>query len=221
MSGLGGNLQNGSFISIEGGEGAGKSALTHSLGRKLEEAGFEILITREPGGSTIAESIRSIILSIDNTSMDVRTEALLYAASRRQHLKDKVFPALERGALVLCDRYVDSSLVYQGIGRGIGIDQIWEINRFAIGDCLPDLTLYLDIDPHIGLERIWQNDRREVNRLDLESISFHALVREGFLQIASLFKNRIVTIDATMSPEEIVEKSWAIIEQRVLSLFKA
>lgn len=169
---LGVKRMNQNFISFEGGEGSGKTTIIKQLKIDLEKQGFKVLQTREPGGSEIAEGIRQIILNIANVKMDPRTEALLYAASRRQHLVEVILPALQNGNIVLCDRFVDSSLAYQGYARGLGINQIYELNRFAIEDLLPGLTIYLDLDPKIGLRRIKDNNRA-CNRLDLESLEFH------------------------------------------------
>jgi len=208
-------VRGGTFITLEGGDGSGKTTLIQAIERKLQQSGHQVMVTREPGGIPIAEAIRAIILGRENTAMDPRTEALLYAAARRQHLAEKVMPALERGIDVICDRFVDSSLVYQGIGRGIGIEPIWEINRFATEGCMPDLTIYLDIDPQIGLQRIQANENRELNRLDLESIAFHERVREGYLSVAGQFKDRIVTLDASQTPEALALEAWAIIEAKL------
>ena len=208
-------VRGGIFITIEGGEGAGKTTLIQALAEKVQAAGYEVVVTREPGGIPIAEDIRAVILNKENTAMDARTEALLYAAARRQHLTEKVIPALRRDVFVICDRFVDSSLAYQGHARGLGIDAIWEINRFAIEGCMPDLTLYLDIDPEVGLARIANDGEREVNRLDLESLAFHSLVREGYKRVEARFKERIVTVDASLPPEEIVSVSWKHVEDRV------
>lgn len=208
-------MRGGTFITVEGGDGSGKTTLIHSLAERLQQKGHQVLITREPGGSPIAEAIRAVILNRENTAMDARTEALLYAAARRQHLAEKVFPALQRGVDVLCDRFVDSSLVYQGYGRGLGLDAVWEINRFATEGCMPDLTLYLDLDPEIGLQRIQDNAEREMDRLDLESLAFHRRVREAYLLVAEQFKERIVTIDASGSEEEIAAKAWLLVEGKL------
>lgn len=144
----------GLFITLEGGEGAGKTSAVPLLTARLEEQGYQVLATREPGGIEIAEAIRSVILDPANTSMDGRTEALLYAAARRQHLVEKVWPALKKGMIVLCDRFVDSSLAYQGHTRGLGMEEVMEINRFAVETTMPDLTLFFDISPEAGLARI-------------------------------------------------------------------
>jgi len=201
-------VRSGLFVTIEGVEGAGKTTLIGRLAERLRRSGHETVVTREPGGVPIAEAIRSLLLDRAQTGMDARTEALLYAAARRQHLAEKVLPALARGCVVLCDRFVDSSLAYQGHARGLGIDEVWEINRFATGGCLPDLTLCLDLDPEIGLSRIREQAGREINRLDLEDLSFHRLVREGFHLAAARFPGRIVMLDAARPPEEVEEEAW-------------
>jgi dTMP kinase len=193
----------GCFFSFEGPEGAGKTTMIAKLETFLREKGFDVLSTREPGGVRIAEAIRSIILNPDHTEMDGRTEALLYAAARRQHLLQKIIPAVEAGTIVLCDRFVDSSLAYQGFARGLGVDEVLQINQFAIDGYFPTLTIYFDIDPKIGLERIQKNKQREINRLDMESLSFHYKVREGYLKLAERFSERIVIIDASKPVDEV------------------
>jgi dTMP kinase len=191
-------LDKGIFISFEGGEGAGKTTVIGLLQQEMVARGYEVLMTREPGGIPIAEQIRSIILDREHTMMDERTEALLYAAARRQHLVEKVKPALVSGSIVLCDRFIDSSLAYQGIARGLGIEQVWAINQFAIGDMMPDLTIYLDVTPEIGLQRIASADVREINRLDLESSGFHQNVRNGYLILCERFPERIIKVNADL-----------------------
>ncbi|EXX86139.1 thymidylate kinase [Paenibacillus darwinianus] len=200
-------MGNGFFMTVEGGEGAGKTTLIVRLAEWLAEQGYEVVMTREPGGIPIAESIRAIILDKANTAMDPRTEALLYAAARRQHLAEKVLPGLERGAVVLCDRFVDSSLAYQGYARGLGIDAVWDINRFAVAGTMPNLTLYMDINPEIGLRRIQAANEREINRLDLESITFHRLVREGYKLLPQRFPGRIVEIDADSDEDTVLRQA--------------
>jgi len=195
----------GYFITLEGGEGAGKSTVLKSLQHDLENEGYDVLATREPGGIDIAEKIRQIILTPEHTAMDGRTEALLYAAARRQHLVEKIFPALEKGKVVLCDRFIDSSLAYQGYARGLGMDEVFSINQFAIQNCMPDLTLFFDIIPKKGLERISSNIDRERNRLDLEKIHFHEKVYEAYHMLVKKFPERIKVINADQ-PLEKVEK---------------
>jgi dTMP kinase len=205
-------MTKGIFITFEGPEGAGKTTIISMLAERLENS----LLTREPGGIDIAEQIRSVILAKENTAMDARTEALLYAAARRQHLVEKVKPALEEGKIVLCDRFVDSSLAYQGYARGLGVDEVLGINQFAILDMMPELTLYFDIEPELGFQRISKNKGREVNRLDLESLDFHHKVRKGYQLLLELFPERIVKIDASRSPEEVLEDAAKIIEDRLI-----
>ena len=205
----------GMFITLEGPEGSGKSTLITKLSPLLQERGYKVMVTREPGGIAIAEDIRAILHNKEYTMMDARTEALLFTAARRQHLAEKVIPALREGYIVICDRFVDSSLAYQGYARGLGIDHIWNMNQFAIEDCMPQLTIYLDIEPSVGLERIYRDHNREINRLDLESISFHERVREGYVQLAERFKNRIVTVDAHQPAGIVLEKVLQIIEERL------
>lgn len=203
------------FITFEGGEGAGKSTAIKRIVEKLTSEGYEIVLTREPGGTPIAEEIRNVILDKKNTAMDPRTEALLYAASRRQHLVEKVIPALKEGKLVLCDRFIDSSLAYQGGARGIGIDNVYNMNLFATEGMLPDLTILFDIKPEEGLARIAANSQREVNRLDVEKLAFHNKVRDSFNELAKKFPERFVIIDASKSPDEVFEESYKAIEDRL------
>jgi dTMP kinase len=204
-------MKKGLFITVEGPEGAGKSTVLSQLGQKLVEDGHHVVQTREPGGISIAEQIREVILNKENIEMDERTEALLYAAARRQHLVEKVIPAVEEGAIVICDRFIDSSLAYQGHARGIGMDEVLEINQFAIKDTMPDLTLYFDISPEIGLQRIKKHSGREVNRLDLEKIEFHEKVREGYHILLKKFPDRMRTIDASQPIDHVLKDSYDIV----------
>jgi dTMP kinase len=201
------NMNQGLFVSFEGPEGAGKTTIINMLMEQLKKDGFQVTSTREPGGIEIAEQIREVILNKNNTAMDARTEALLYAAARRQHLVEKVKPALEVGSILLCDRFIDSSLAYQGFARGLGIDEVLTINQFAIENMMPRVTLYFDLDPKIGLERIHNNNGREVNRLDLEKIEFHQKVREGYLILADRYPERIVKIDASRPLQQVFEEA--------------
>ncbi len=203
------------FITFEGGEGAGKSTAIKKVVEKLENEGYQIVLTREPGGTPISEEIRNIILDKKNTEMDERTEALLYAASRRQHIVEKIIPSLKEGKIVLCDRFLDSSLAYQGHARGIGIDKVLEMNLFATEGLEPDLTFFFDLDPEKGLERIAANSSREVNRLDVEKLSFHKKVREGFLMLAKRFEHRFVVIDASKDKDSVFQDVYNAIEERL------
>ncbi|MGL4336461.1 MAG: dTMP kinase [Turicibacter sp.] len=204
----------GLFITVEGGEGAGKTTVMQEVAKKLATLGIETVLTREPGGIRISEKIREIILDKDHTEMDARTEALLYAAARRQHLVEKVKPALEANKIVLCDRFVDSSIVYQGYARGIGMDEVREINEPAIEGYMPNLTIFFDIEPALGLARIAANGLREVNRLDLEGLAFHELVYEGYKIQAKNNPDRIVSVDAKKSIEELTDEVVAMILSR-------
>jgi len=202
------------FITFEGPEGAGKTTIINMVTEEFLRLGLNFISTREPGGIRIAESIRNIILNPENTEMDKRTEALLYAAARRQHLAEKVLPALEEGKIVLCDRFIDSSLAYQGVGRGIGIDEIYKINEFAINGLMPHMTIYFDLDPKVGLQRVHQADDREINRLDLEELDFHLKVQSGYSEIIKREPNRFKVIDASKSIEEVYEATiYAILEK--------
>ncbi len=203
----------GLFITFEGPDGSGKTTAANEVCARLEEAGYEVVHTREPGGIAISEDIRSIILDPKNTMMDARTEALLYAASRRQHLVEKVFPAVKEGKIVICERFVDSSLAYQGYGRQLGFDEVLSINLFAIDNTYPDLTIYLDVDEEVGLSRL--SGRSFKDRLDQESIEFHHRVCEGYKEVLRRFGDRIKVVDASKSKEEVVEASLQIIMELI------
>lgn len=208
-------MAKGLFVTFEGGDGSGKTTVMEELEKRLREKEIAYLHTREPGGSTIAEEIRNIILDRKNTAMDKRTEALLYAASRRQHLVEVVLPALEKGIHVLSDRYLDSSLAYQGYARKIGMDEVYSINLFATENTLPDLTFFLDLPPKEGLLRIAKNKEREVNRLDLEKENFHQAVYEGYQILCQRYPERIKRIDARQSVEKEVDEIEKILMQRI------
>lgn len=206
-------MKRGYFFSAEGNEGAGKSTIVKIASQYLASKGLEVVTSREPGGIAIAEQIREVILDRRNTKMDGRTEALLYAAARRQHFVEKISPLLQAGKTVICDRFIDSSLAYQGYARGLGIEEVLLINQFAIENVFPDLTLYLDVDPEVGLKRIHEQQGREINRLDLESLSFHHKVREGYLEVMKRFPERIVKIDANRSLEQVFEEVKRVLDQ--------
>lgn len=191
----------GLFISIEGPDGSGKSTQIENIKQYFKEKGKDIVFTREPGGTAIGERIRAIILDNNCSEMDFMTEAMLYAASRAQHVAQIIRPALESGKTVICDRFVDSSIAYQGYGRGLG-EPVSIINKLAIGECIPDVTFLLKLSPDIGKLRIEEN-REDKDRLELEKLSFHMEVYKGYLAIEEDNKDRIVGIDATRSIEEI------------------
>jgi len=197
-------MKEGLFIVFEGCDGSGKTTISQGVYNKLLELGFPVIYTREPGGIDISEQIRDIILDPKNITMDNRTEALLYAASRRQHLIEKVLPAIEDNKIVICDRFVYSSLVYQGYAREIGIDEVWKINDFAIEGRLPSRTIFLDIKPEVGLARI--SNREFKDRLDQESIAFHDRVYDGYKEINKRFESNIEVFDANRKPEVIIDE---------------
>lgn len=201
----------GIFITFEGTEGSGKTTLIEQVAKHYKELGLTVITTREPGGSKIAEDIRNVILDVNNTNMDSITEALLYAASRRQHLCEKVIPNLEEGHIVLCDRFIDSSLAYQGYARGLGIEKVYQVNQFATNGLLPDVTIYVNVHPEVGLARIKSNNREE-NRLDLEKIDFHKKVYEGYYQVSQMFKERFKVVDGEKSREQVYAETIAIID---------
>lgn len=209
-------MKKGVFISLEGPEGAGKTSVLEALLPQLKEMGRELLTTREPGGVAISEKIREVILDKSHTQMDSKTELLLYIASRRQHLAEKVLPALERGTWVLQDRFIDSSVAYQGYGRGLAVDDVEWLNQFATDGLKPDLTLYFDIDVKEGLARIARDQEREVNRLDLEGLDLHERVRQGYLAILEKEPERVVKIDASQPLEQVVADSLAVIKERFI-----
>jgi dTMP kinase len=202
----------GKFITFEGTEGSGKTSIIKEIKKHYENLGLEVMLTREPGGIKISERIRDILLNKDNLEMDARTEALLFAAARRQHLVEKILPAIESGKLVLCDRFVDSSLIYQGVARGIGIDKVYEINFFAIEDALPDLTVFIDVRPEVGLQRVFNSPNREVNRLDLENLDFHKKIYMGYLELMEKY-DRIKSVNGEQTLESVVEDTIALIDR--------
>lgn len=210
-------MKRGIFITFEGNDGAGKTTICKLVQEKLIQQGYEVIYTREPGGSKIAESIRNILLDVENTKMDARTEAILYAASRRQHLVEIVQPALEAGKIVLCDRFIDSSLAYQGVGRGLGIEEVYALNQFAIDQMMPDKTIFLSVDIETGAKRM--DLRGEKNRLDLEKDSFHQKVRQGYETLLKMYPQRIVKVDATGEIEEVFDLTMQEI-QKVLNLYE-
>ncbi|MEQ6357399.1 dTMP kinase [Lysinibacillus sp. M3] len=203
------------FITFEGPEGAGKTTVIQKIAERLAEEKIDVLATREPGGIEIAEKIRSVILNPEHTAMDERTEALLYAAARSQHYFEKVRPALNAGKMVICDRFIDSSLAYQGYARGIGVDEVLSINEFAIGKKLPDMTILFDLAPEVGLARIHAHGEREVNRLDVESLAFHNKVREGYLQLVERYPERIYVVNADQNIDRVVEDVWSLIYEAI------
>jgi dTMP kinase len=199
----------GRFITFEGPDGAGKTSVLQAVLPRLEQAlDRSVVLTREPGGAQISEKIRDLILDPENTEMDARTEALLYAASRRQHLVEKILPALAADQVVVCDRFVDSSVAYQGAGRGIGESAVLAMNQFATAGLEPSLTIYLDVPASVGIARIKTHRKAtQYDRLDQEQLDFHERVRAAYLRLAEANPQRFVTIDATQDFDTVVSQS--------------
>ena len=195
----------GYFITFEGPDGSGKTTISTEVQKRLTAAGYDAIYTRQPGGIDIAEQIRRVILDPKNVNMDAKTEALLYAASRRQHLIEKVLPALEKGQIVICDRFIDSSLAYQGYARGLGIEEVFRINEFAIEGHFPDATVYLNLAYEEGLKRI--ETRAFKDRLDLETTNFHKLVSKGYEEVLKKYKHRMKIVDASQDIEHVLNDS--------------
>ena len=202
----------GTFISFEGPDGAGKTSVLRAIVARLQPGlGERLLLTREPGGTgnKIAEAIRDLVLDPATTEMDKKTEALLYAVSRQQHLVQTILPALAADKVVITDRYVDSSIAYQGGGREIGTDAVTAINDFAIEGMMPTATVYLDIRPEVGLNRIQTTRQDEVNRLDVEALSFHQRVSEAYHALAAKDPERFLIIDAEQNLDAVIADTWA------------
>jgi dTMP kinase len=199
------------FITFEGGEGTGKTTLIENIYEQLKKT-HHVIKTREPGGSMIAEAIRDVILNPKYKGVTPYTEALLLAASRAQHLDEVILPGLKQDAILLCDRYIDSSLAYQGYARKLGFDFVLSINYYATLN-MPDLTFYIDLDPEIGMSRI--EGRTKYDRLDQESKNFHQEVRKGYLEILKMYPNRIVKINGNQSIEKISSEIMSIIKEKI------
>lgn len=202
---------NGKFIVFEGPDGAGKTTIIKKVKEILEKQDLSISYYREPGGTDISEKIRSIIIDNDNYLMDPKTEALLFASSRAQLVAEKIIPDLKEGKIVICDRFVMSSLLYQGLGRNLGIDNIKNINDFATGGIKPDLTLFFNIDYKTALERKRANFSPD--RLENEDFSFHKTIFDGYLEMVDLYKDEIVKVDARKSIEDLTSDVMDIINQ--------
>lgn len=191
----------GKLITIEGPDGAGKTTQVKKISEYLRTKGFKVLVTREPGGTSLGEKLRKLLLTLEGESPVPEAEALIYAASRAQLVKKVIVPALENGYIVLCDRFVDSSLAYQGWARGLGIKELTDINGWFLKNNWPDLTIILDVDPGQSLKRL----RKEKDRLERENFEFHKKVREGFLKVHSIYPNRTRLVDASNNPEQVFE----------------
>ncbi len=203
----------GFFIVFEGGEGAGKSVQASLLVAKLRAQGHAVVVTREPGGTRIGEQIRAITHNPENVDLDARAEAYLMAASRAQHVAEIIAPALSDGRIVVCDRFVDSTIAYQGYGRGLGPDVIARLNELAVNGAKPDLTFFLNVPVEVGLARREGSVKKD--RMDLQEKEFYTRVHEGYLTLAKTSPARYVVIDATASVEEIASDIWKIIEETV------
>lgn len=207
------------FISLEGTEGSGKTTVGQMLKEKLRQENYDVILTREPGGVKISEQIREIILDKGNSEMDKWTEALLYIAARRQHMVEVILPALQNNKIVICDRFIDSTSAYQGLGRGLGIITLNDIQNTIIGNAKPDLTIFFDLEPEIGLKRI--KDFRatsELNRLDLEQLDFHQKVYEGYRILLSQNPQRIKAINAKPDIKIVFEQVWVLVQKHLLAL---
>jgi len=194
-------MRKGFFISFEGGDGSGKTTQIRLLKEYIAGRGVDVVTVREPGGVPVSEKIREIILDSRNTDMDNITEMLLYAASRAQLVSQVIIPALNDGKCVICDRFVDSSYVYQGIARGLGIDMIKTVNDIATRKLVPDITFFIDVEPENALKR--RLNTTEPDRLEREDISFHLRVYQGYIKIAEMYPDRIKRIDGSLKEEEV------------------
>ncbi len=202
----------GIFITMEGPDGAGKTTQIEKLRDYLEEQGYDVLLTREPGGTVISEAIREILLNPEYKEMKPETELLLYASARAQLVQQVIGPAVEAGKAVISDRFVDSSVVYQGIARGLGIETVYEVNRPAIGKYMPDATFLLDLPAEVGIAR--KKNQAELDRMEQESLEFHKKVRDGYCALADRDPERILKIDATLPIDSIYD----MIKSRVSEL---
>ncbi len=205
-------MKKGKFITFEGCDGCGKSTQLRLLSEFLKQSGVPHIFTREPGGGKISESIREILLSGKNTEMTDECEALLYAAARAQHLREIVEPALEAGKLVICDRYVDSSLAYQAYARGLGVDFVTKINAFALEKYLPDLTVFIDLSPEDAFKR--KNGADENDRLEQAGMAFHQKVYAGYQAIAREYPERVKRVDGKKTPQGIFEDVVKLLKEK-------
>ena len=202
----------GKFITFEGPDGAGKTSILNKLVEKVQQKLVQnLVVTREPGGTAIAEAVRNVLLDNSNTNMDARTEALLFAAARRQHIVEIIAPALAQNKVIFCDRFVDSSVAYQGAGRAIGMDEVYNMNLFATNGLTPDLTLYFDVPSEVGLERIKNYRTDEINRLDTDTLEFHKRVNAGYQKLIKDHSKRIVIINANQPFADVLQAAYQVI----------
>lgn len=203
----------GLFITFEGVEGSGKSTQVGLLASKLREDGVDIVVTREPGGTRIGELIREITHSKDNVDLTAVSETYLMASSRAQHVREIIKPALRAGKIVICDRFIDSSLAYQGYGRELGEKVIAELNKLALDSIMPDLTILLDVTPSVGFAR--RNHTDKIDRLDLQKEDFYNRVYEGYHQLARRFKDRFYIVDSTKPISKVADIIWKRVKMRI------
>jgi dTMP kinase len=207
-------MKRGYFITFEGGEGAGKSIQVQILVSHLREEGKTIVVTREPGGTRIGEQIRHITHDTENVDLNPITEAYLMAAARAQHVAEIIEPAIAAGNIVVCDRFVDSSIAYQGYGRKLGPDVIANLNALAVNGATPDLTIFLDVPPETGMKRRGEGSKSK-DRLDLQQQDFYTRVHKGYAELTRKNKERYVIIDATQSIEQVASNVWDIVKERI------
>ena len=205
-------MSKGIFITLEGGDGAGKSTQMNNIEKYFEEKGYSCVRTREPGGTSIGEKLREILLDKNNSEMNSVTEMLIYAAARAQLIREFVVPALEEGKVVICDRFVDSSIAYQAYGRDLG-DVVWQVNEPAIDGVMPDITFWMDIDPEAGRKRIGLRENTELDRLESEKMDFHYKVYNGYRQICEDEPDRVKRIDATRTIEEMKDEIYGYLDE--------
>lgn len=200
-------LTKGKFISFEGPDGSGKSTIVKLFYEYLKTNNVSVILTREPGGTNnpTAEKIRNLVLDCKYLSINSKTEALLFAASRAQHVADLILPSILNGTTVICDRYLDSSLAYQGYARGLGIEEVYTINKFATNDLLPDVTFFIDVPTNIGLERIKNNKRAKSDRLDEETQDMHLRAYRGYQEILNMWPSRFIIIDGSQTVEKVLK----------------
>jgi dTMP kinase len=203
------------FISFEGLEGSGKSTQVGLLSSKLKEENYSIEVTREPGGTRIGELIRDITHGKENVDLTAACEAYLMAASRGQHVREIIKPALTAHKIVICDRYIDSSLAYQGYGRGLGETTIEQLNHLAIDEVYPDITFFLDVPVDVGIAR--RSNSNKIDRLDLQQKDFYERVHQGYVKLSQKFKNRFLVIDATLSIEVVAQEVWKKVMEKIKS----
>lgn len=207
----------GFLITFEGSEGSGKSTQISRIADRFENAGYEVVVTREPGGTSIGEEIRHILMHApESANMMPETELLLFAASRAQLVREVILPAVNAGKIVLCDRFMDSTTVYQGIARKIQSEPVRMINTFAVGDMMPDVTVVIDLDAETGLARVKHRANDLPDRMEQENIEFYEKVRTGYLMLAKAMPERFIVVDGDMKREELEEKIWKELRKRVI-----